>query len=153
MISRITRKIRMRSRSGGFSLIEVLVGVAIMAVAILSLAQVFLLAVLNNVRSGEITNAVFLAQQQIDYLRTLTRDELMTFPDATRGESSDELMDINIDGTVDYRRLTVVVFQDPEFDVRILVFPGMKMNTEVADLLADPLRHRMKANIHTIIAR
>ncbi len=143
----------MQRRSGGFSLIEVLIGVAIMAVAILSLAQVFLLAVLNNVRSGEITNAVFLAQQQIDYLRSLTRDELMTFPDATRGESSDELMDINVDGTVDYRRLTVVVFQDPEFDVRVLVFPGMKMHAEVADLLADPVHHRMKANIHTIIAR
>lgn len=151
------RKSRQRRNSpggrGGFSLIEVLVGVAIMAVAILSLAQVFLLAVLNNVRSGEITNAVFLAQQQIDYLRTLTRDELLTFPDSTRGESADELMDINVDGTVDYRRLTIVVFQDPEFDIRILVFPGIKGDTEVNDLLADPVRHRVKANIHTIIAR
>ncbi|MGB7294408.1 MAG: prepilin-type N-terminal cleavage/methylation domain-containing protein [Candidatus Aminicenantales bacterium] len=140
-------------RRGGFSLIEVLIGISILAVAILSLAQVFLMAVLNNVRSGEITNSVFLAQQQIDYLRTLTRDELMTFPEPMRGESDDELIDTNVDGTVDYRRLTSVVFQDPQFDIRILVFPGIKSNTQPADLLANPIGHKMKANIHTVIAR
>ncbi len=144
---------RKSRRDAGFSLIEVLVGVGIMAVAVLSLAQVFLLAVLNNVQSGEISNAVFLAQQQIDYLRTMTRDELMTFPDSSRGESADELIDINIDGTPDYRRLTITVFQDPEFDVRVLVFPGTKRDIEPSELLSNPIRNRMKANIRTIIAR
>ena len=144
---------RRRGRSVGFSLIEVLVGISVLAVAVIGLAQLFLLAVMNNVRSGDITNAVFLAQQQVDYLRTLTRDELLAFPNTAAGESDDEQIDTNVDGTVNYRRLTLVSFQDPQFNIRVLVFPGSRADTSQADLLADPQRERVQADIHTLISR
>jgi prepilin-type N-terminal cleavage/methylation domain-containing protein len=144
---------RRLGRSEGFSLIEVLVGISVLAVAVIGLAQLFLLAVMNNVRSGDITSAVFLAQQQVDYLRTLTRDELLAFPNTAAGESSDEQLDINADGTVNYRRLTLVSFQDPLFNVRILVFPGSRAETSETDLLADPRLERVQADFHTVISR
>ena len=147
---------RRRRRSEGFSLIEVLVGISVLAVAVIGLAQLFLLAVMNNVRSGDITSAVFLAQQQVDYLRTLTRDELLAFPNTSTpipAESDDEQLDINSDGTVNYRRLTLVSFQDPQFIIRVLVFPGSRAETSETDLLADPGRHRVQADIHTVISR
>jgi prepilin-type N-terminal cleavage/methylation domain-containing protein len=144
---------RRRRRSEGFSLIEVLVGISVLAVAVIGLAQLFLLAVMNNVRSGDITSAVFLAQQQVDYLRTLTRDELLAFPNTAVGESADEQLDTNGDGTVNYRRLTLVSFQDPQFNIRILVFPGSRADTSETDLLTDPRLERVQADIHTVISR
>lgn len=144
---------RLRKTGEGFSLIEVLLGIAVLAIAVIGLAQLFLLAVMNNVRSGDITSAVFLAQQQVDYLRTLTRDELLAFPDTSAGESSDEQIDINSDGTVNFRRLTLVSFQDPQFNIRILVFPASRADTSESDLLADPRRERVQADIHTLIGR
>lgn len=144
---------RFLRKNEGFSLIEVLLGIAVLAVAVIGLAQLFLLAVMNNVRSGDITSAVFLAQQQVDYLRTLTRDELLAFPNIAAGESSDEQLDINADGTVNYRRLTLVDFQDPQFTIRVLVFPGSRAETSETDLLTDPRRERVQADIHTLISR
>lgn len=144
-----------RRRNEGFSLIEVLVGISVLAVAVIGLAQLFLLAVMNNVRSGDITSAVFLAQQQVDYLRTLTRDELLAFPNPNTPtpESDDEQLDINGDGTVNYRRLTLVSFQDPQFSIRVLVFPGSRADTSQSELLADPPHQRVQADIHTMISR
>ena len=74
MIKRFRCRLRQRT---GFSLIEVLIGVFLVAVAVLGLAQLILVGMMNNSRGGDIANAVFLAQQEIDLLRTLTRDELI----------------------------------------------------------------------------
>lgn len=103
------------------------------------------------------SNAIFLAQQQIDYLRTLTSDELNTFPNTQIGESNDELIDINQDGTIDFRRLTMIqpsaAVANAGFDVLILVFPPAVQNVSQSELVARPERFKIRAYIHTIITR
>jgi prepilin-type N-terminal cleavage/methylation domain-containing protein len=101
----------------GFSLIEVIIGIALVAIAVLGLAQMFTLAIMNNLRSERIANASFLAQQQIDVMRNLTSDELTTLTsgngvdlngDGNMDILKDEALDINSDGQLDYRRITEI---------------------------------------------
>jgi prepilin-type N-terminal cleavage/methylation domain-containing protein len=142
-----------KNTKNGFSLIEVLVGIALVATALIGLAQLFTLSVMNNFRSNEISNATFLAQQNIDYLRSLTGAELGNFPQALRGESSDEAIDINADGTTDFRRLTRVTLNGAIYDIRVWVFPVTQRNTAVGQLIADPEGHHVQAQINTVIGR
>ncbi len=144
-------------RSEGFTLIEVIISLALVTVVFVSLAQLFTLSVMQNLRSNEMSNAIFLAQQQIDYLRTLTIDELGAFPTVNIGESNDEIIDINQDGTPDFRRLTVVtpsqVANTAGFDVLVMVFPIFARNVARDQLIASPDRYRVRAYIHTFISR
>lgn len=140
----------------GFSLIEVLVGIALIGTVLIGLAQLFTMSVMNNLRSSEISNATFLAQQNIDYLRSLTGAEMSGFPSVARGESGDEAVDLNADGTTDFRRLTRVTRVTPNvelFDIRVWVFPAAERNTPVAQLIADPEGHHVQAQINTVISR
>ncbi len=146
----------------GFTFIEVIIMLALVTVVFVGMIQLFNLSVLQNLRANEMSNAIFLAQQQIDYLRTLTSDELTGFPNSQLGESNDELLDINMDGTIDFRRITEVQdnqnltiggFDIGGFDVRILVFPSSARNVQRAQLLANPQRYRVRAFIHTLITR
>ena len=89
----------------GFSLMEALVGIFLVGVAVIGLAQIFLVAITNNLRADRIANATFLAQQQIDWLRGFTLDELTAYAGTTL-EARDEIMDLNVDGKSDYRRVT-----------------------------------------------
>ena len=142
-----------KNMKNGFSLIEVLVGIALIGTVLVGLAQLFTMSVMNNFRSNEISNATFLAQQNIDYLRSLTRPELGNFPQAARGESSDEAIDLNADLTIDFRRLTRVTPNGEIFDIRVWVFPVTERNTDVAQLIANPERHHVQAQINTVISR
>jgi len=154
MTQRLRKKMaRKKARTEGFSLVEVLVGVFLVAVAVLGLVQLYTMSLLNNVRAGEIANAVFLAQQEVDYLRSLTLTELAAFPNTVRGEADDESLDLNVDGTADYRRITVITNRDPAFDVTVLVFPSAERATSRADLVADPEGHRVRARLATMITR
>ncbi len=137
----------------GFSLVEVLVGVFLVAVAVLGLVQLFLMGIMNTTRANEIANSVFLAQQEVDYLRTLTVNELTNFPDATRGEADDETIDVNADGTADFRRVTVMTANNPTFNVQVLVFPPSQFGASRTDLVADPAGHRVRARMETVISR
>ena len=145
---------RMKLRSA-FTFIEVIILLALVTVVIVSLIQLFSLSVLQNLRANEMSNAIFLAQQQIDYLRTLTSEELASFPSSLRGESADELLDLNLDGTVDFRRLTKIdVSMDGlGFYVRVLVFPASAVNKNRDELLNQPERYRVRAQIQTLITR
>lgn len=142
---------------GGFTLIEVIISLALVTVVFVSLAQLFSLSIMQNLRSNEMSNAIFLAQQQIDYLRTLTSDELTALLQSQNSANNDELMDINQDGTVDFRRLTVVqpsvAVTNAGFDVLILVFPASVQNKQRDELLANPDKYKIRAYIHTIITR
>jgi len=142
-----------KNMKNGFSLIEVLVGIALIGTVLIGLAQLFTMSVMNNLRSSEISNATFLAQQNIDYLRSLTGAEMSDFPQVARGESGDELIDLNVDMTTDFRRLTRVTPNGELFDIRVWVFPAAERNTEWAQLIADPERHHVKAQINTVISR
>ena len=150
MIQRLRKNI---SRQQGFSLIEVLIGVFLVAVAVLGLVQLFLMSIMNNVRASEIANAVFLAQQEIDYLRSLTLPELAAFPNSIRGEVDDQNIDVNTDGTPDFRRITVVTNRDPAFDVQVLVFPPSHLTTNRDELVDHPDRNRVRARMGTMITR
>ena len=144
---------REKVRREGFSLIEVLISVLLVAIAVVGLIQLYMMSALNNVRANQVANSVFLAQQEIDYLRTLTLTELGSFPNTVRGEADDESIDLNVDGTPDFRRITVVTNHDPSFDVTVLVFPPSERLTARSDLVADPEAHRVRARLATMITR
>ena len=59
------------SSNAGFSLLEVLVATAILATALVSLAQLFALSTRSNIGSRNTTYASILAQQKLEELRSL----------------------------------------------------------------------------------
>ena len=140
---------RYDAKNKGFSMIEVVVGIALVGVALLGLAQLFTLSGMNNARSDAMTNAVFLAQQQIDFLRNLSADELSN----VALSPVDELMDINSDGSVDYRRITKLEISGFYWQVRVLVFPGLQAEVEIDNLLANPSQYQVRTDINTVISR
>jgi prepilin-type N-terminal cleavage/methylation domain-containing protein len=142
-----------KKKSRGFSLIEVLVGLFLVAVAVLGLAELFLAAVANNLKADRVANATFLAQQQIDWLRGFTFDELNAFAGTTI-ESRDEVLDLNLDGTNDFRRITDFRIAADTYQVRIYVYSAEKFGiVSPAELIADTDLHRPRALITTIITR
>ena len=145
----------MKKRNGdrGFTLIEVLVSLFLVGVAVIGLAQLFLVAVANNLKADRVANATFLAQQQIDWLRGFTIDELDVYS-STPLESRDEIIDLNTDGTNDFRRVTGISLTNGLFNVTIHVYSAEKTGTlTAAELLADPVHHRPRAVISTLIGR
>jgi len=154
-IKMVSIKMKTTRCPNAFTFIEVIILLALVTVVVVGLIQLFNLSVLQNLRANEMSNAIFLAQQQIDYLRTLTSEELATFPSTQRGESADELLDLNLDGTVDFRRLTSVQMSMDGlgFEVRVLIFPASAANKNRAELLDHPERYRVRAQIQTLITR
>ncbi len=142
------------SKRKGFTLIEVLVAVFLVGVAVMGLAQIFTLTVLNNSRSDRIANATYLAQQRIDFLRNMTTLELNT---ATLSDGTpiplDEQLDINNDGTLDYRRITQIQAAGFYWDVRVAVFQSQYASESPAQLLANPQQYRVFADMSTVISR
>lgn len=133
-------------KQDGFSLIEVLVGIALIAIALIGLAQLFTMSVTNNLRANQLSTATFLCQQQIDYMRTLTPTELDLLP-----VIQDEQIDINLDSEMDFRRITTIQRNLNYF--KVLVFPASQFSTAVNTLIAQPLAHQVKAQMGTIIQR
>lgn len=141
-----------RFRSGS-TFIEAIIGMAIVGIALLGLAQLFLLSISNNTRGGEISQATFLAQQRIDYLRSLTAAELAEFPSAGRAESVDESLDMNSDGTPDFRRITQVQASGYSYAIKVLIFPASQAGVAQGTLLLDPSGHKSRISVSTIISR
>lgn len=137
------------AKSKGFSMIEVVVGIALVGVALLGLAQLFCLSVMNNARSDAMTNSIFLAQQQIDFLRNLSATELHNLSLS----SIDELMDINSDGIVDFRRITQIQTSGFYWNVRVMVFSGLQAQVAMDNLIASPSEYQVRADVSTIISR
>ena len=126
-----------------------LVGLAIVGTALLGLAQLFTYSVMTNARAERMSNATFLAQQQIDYHRNLTADELNTL---TAG-ANDEQIDVNLDGSIDYRRVTEIQATGLSWEIRVLVFSAEQLSRNVSVLVGDPQQYDVKANVSTIISR
>jgi len=144
------RRARLRA---GFTFIEALIGMAIIGIALLGMVELFLVSIANNTRGGEISQATFLAQQRIDYLRSFTDAELAGFPSVTRGESVDEQIDMNQDGTLEYRRITQVQVSGHAYSVKVLVFPASQNGMAKDTLLQNPLNYRLRAEMNTVIGR
>ena len=130
-------------------MVEVLVGLAIVGIALLGLAQLFTYSVMTNSRAERMSNATFLAQQQIDYHRNLTADELNTLAAGI----NDEQLDVNSDGTIDYRRVTEIQASGISWEIRVLVFSAEQLSRNVSVLVGDPQLYDVKANMSTIISR
>jgi prepilin-type N-terminal cleavage/methylation domain-containing protein len=149
----------------GFTLLEVVVGIALLAIAVLGLAEMFMLSISNNARSDRITNANFLAQQQVDVLRSLTLDELTLLAsspaidlngDGTMDVTKDQLLDINLDNVNDYRRIIDLQQSSTsttEFELRVMVFTPEQFGKSLAELLQHPEANRVRAKVSTIITR
>ncbi len=133
----------------GFSLIETLVGVALVAIGMLGLAQLLVLSIANNTRADRINNATFLARQQIEQVRLLTADELNTMV----GANIDELLDLNSDTVNDYRRITAIQPSGVFYEVKVMIFAPEQFGESATDLLNDPQKYRVRANITTLIRR
>ena len=140
---------RKKINARGMSLIEVLISIALVGVAMLGLAQLFTLGVLNNARADHIANAVFLAQEQMDHMRSLTATELSPYETSP----SDELLDINNDGIYDYRRISKLEPAGLYWRARVLVFSSHFDEVTADAMLADPQAYDSKANIQTLISR
>lgn len=137
----------------GFTLLEVLIGIALIGIISLGLAQLLNLSALNNLRSDKISNATFLAQQQIDNLRNFTVDEL----NAAVSNPIDEKFDTNEDGTYEFRRITQLELSGFYWDVKVYVFSGPYQGADQgADLdkvIQNPSLYGIKAQMNTIISR
>lgn len=133
-------------KSKGFTLIEVIVGMVLMGIALLGLAQLFMVSVLNNQRSDNITHATFLAQQKIDYLRNLTTTELSSI-----SNPENELIDVNNDQTIDFRRITLIQPSGSSWEVKVLVFSAAEIEKATGTLIQNPDQYRVKANMSTTI--
>jgi prepilin-type N-terminal cleavage/methylation domain-containing protein len=151
-----------RNKRRGFTLLEVVVGIALVAIAVLGLAEMFTLSVLNNMRSDRITSASFLAQQQIDVLRSLTAAELSLVAssaavdlnnDGTNDFFKDELIDINQDNLNDYRRITDVQTYGTAWLVQVFVFTAEQFSAAQGDLISNPQNHRVRARLSTVVHR
>ena len=136
------------SSRSGFSLIEVVVAMALIAIALLGLAQLFTFSVLNNARADQIARATFLAQQQVDTLRNLTNDELLALTSPI-----DELVDSNGDGETDFRRISRIENSGTVWEIRIYVFPGAQTGVTAATLMGSPVAYKIRADLGTILSR
>ncbi|OGD40560.1 MAG: hypothetical protein A2V45_05910 [Candidatus Aminicenantes bacterium RBG_19FT_COMBO_58_17] len=150
----------------GFSLLEVVIGIALVAIAVLGLAQIFTLGILNNLKSERITSANFLAQQQVDIIRNLSGDELTALTTGSgvdlNGDGApdivkDEVLDINSDSLLDYRRITEVQADmsgaSLMFGITVFVFSAEQMNTDKAQLILQPVQHGVKSKVDTVVSR
>ncbi len=146
--SRNTEKGRKRKREG-FSLVETTIGIALVGVALLGLAQLFTYSVMNNARSDRMTNSTFLAQQQIDFLRNLPASDLNNLA----ASPVDEQVDVNNDGHIDFRRVTVINASGFYWEVRVQVFPASQLGFDVNELIQQPTLHQVKADMSTVISR
>ncbi len=144
----VRKKIRHFTKRKGFSLIEVLVGMFLVSMALVGFAQLFTLSLKNNMDSDHISNASFLAQRRIDALRGLTKTELDFFAN----NPIDETIDVNQDGTIDFRRIIIVTPMGMQYRVRLLVFQRTT-NATTQELIDDPQTFRVKTDITTIIGR
>jgi len=138
-----------RKKREGFSMIETTTAIFLAGVALLALAQLFTFSVMNNRRSDRMTNSIFLAQQQIDFLRNLPAANLSDLAVSP----VDEQIDVNNDGNMDFRRITVLQAVGFNWDVRVRIFPASQLQTSVDDLINYPTQHQIRADMGTVISR
>lgn len=151
MIKILRKRKRKTGKKGseGFSLIETTIGIALVGVALLALAQLFTFSVMNNQRSDRMTNSIFLAQQQIDFLRNLTATDLNNLAMSP----VDEQIDVNNDGNIDFRRVTLIQPSGFAWEVRVQVFPASQLGVDVDTLINYPSQHQVHADMSTVISR
>lgn len=66
----VEKKIKKRKREQGFTMIEVLVAIALLLVGLLAVGQMQVMTMVTNSTSNQRTTAITLAQDQMELLRT-----------------------------------------------------------------------------------
>ena len=114
------RTLKVAKGEKGFTLIEVLVAMIVLAIGILGLAPMLVISMQGNQFSREVTEAAYLAQDRIEQLRNQTIispipfDETATIGDCTRVVNiSDQSVDNTIPPGV-YRLTATINWIDKE---------------------------------------
>jgi len=81
----------------GFTLVEIIVGMGVFAIALLAIIQVFYYSVLLNVRSRQISSSANIARQEMNTIRLMSIEELDLLP-----ANETKNIDVNNDGKEDY---------------------------------------------------
>lgn len=100
----------MSGRARGFTLIEVLVALFVLAVGLLGLASMQMNANKANANSGKTTRAVMIAQDRIEMLRTAPFAELTTAGSNALDACERNVQILNTSGVpIDYFQVTCTV--------------------------------------------
>ncbi|MBN1833556.1 MAG: prepilin-type N-terminal cleavage/methylation domain-containing protein [Deltaproteobacteria bacterium] len=86
-----------KQRQGGFTLIEVMVAIAILSFGILAVATMQTTAMRANYRGYRLTEAITLAQDRIEYLTTQPFDNLVEGDDQADPDPADPRPEITYD--------------------------------------------------------
>ncbi len=103
-------------KQSGFTLIEVMIALVILAVGILALMTLQIVSIRANAFSSEMTYASMLAQSRLEQIRNITYDSLspgtvtdtVSASDVTKGTAYDVEMKIE-DNTPDMKTVTLTV--------------------------------------------
>lgn len=74
-----------RQRSSGFTLVEVMIALVILAIGLLGIATLQIVSIRGNAFSSEMTYAAMLAQERLEILRNLIFTATATDPDLAAG--------------------------------------------------------------------
>lgn len=67
---------RTREKSNGFTMIEVLVGIVLLSIGILGVAQMQIMTINSNKLANQRTTAITLAQDKAEFLRTIPYSQI-----------------------------------------------------------------------------
>jgi type IV pilus assembly protein PilV len=76
----VEKKIKMRKREKGFTMIEILVAIALLLVGLLAVGQMQVMTMVTNSTANQRTMAITLAQDQMELLRTRPYASIETPP-------------------------------------------------------------------------
>ena len=76
----VEKKIKIRKREQGFTMIEILVAIALLLVGLLAVGQMQVMTMVTNSTANQRTTAITLAQDQMELLRTRPYANIETPP-------------------------------------------------------------------------
>ena len=134
---------------GGFSLLEVMIALVILAVGLLGLAALQITAIRGNAFSSEMTMAALFAQQKLEELRNMNFDDIVdgseTIPatEVTKGISFD--INWTLKNPEDYNL--------PSDDYKVIELTVKWFGTHVKPSVGESEQQEDKVTFYTIISK